>query len=135
MLLKAMRYSSMFAQLHLFKSEGQRILLCTPTSPSRVFIAAQNPANPVLLGWHYVNRGKSHYFVNAVYISSIFNKRILPLILDTFSSFFLFINYLNLFIIVRITFSFCNPNINGQNFCEDINSKIDYFLPLGMEEK
>ena len=22
-----------------------------------------------------------------------------------------------------------------KNFCEDINSKIDYFLPLGMEEK
>ena len=32
----------------------------------------------------------------------------------------------------------CNPKINSQNFCEDVNSKIDYFLSLGygrMEEK
>ena len=29
---------------------SQRILLCTGTTPSRVFITAWNPANPVLLG-------------------------------------------------------------------------------------
>ena len=80
-------------------------------------------------------QGKSPLFRKCCLHIIYFNKRILPLILDTFSSFFLFIDYLNLFIIVHITFSFCNPNINGQNFCEDINSKIDYFLSLGMEEK
>ena len=67
---------------------AQRILLCTLTTPSRVFITAKSPANTVLLGWDYSNRGKVLYFVNPVYISFIFNKRTLPLILVDFLLFY-----------------------------------------------
>ena len=72
---------------------GRNTLLCTPTTPSRVFITAQNPANPAnpaLLGWDYLNREKVLFYVNAVYISLIVNIYILTLFLDIISCFVLF---------------------------------------------
>ena len=69
---------------------GRNTLLCTPTTPSRVFIIAQNPANPALLGWDYLNREKVLFYVNALYISLIVNIYILTLFLDIISSFVLF---------------------------------------------
>ena len=69
---------------------GRNTLLCTPSTPSRVFITAQNPANPALLGWDYLNREKVLFYVNAVYISLIVNIDILTLFLDIISCFVLF---------------------------------------------
>ena len=69
---------------------GRNTLLCTPSTPSRVFITAWNPANPALLGWDYLNRGKVLFYVNAVYISLIVKIYILTLFLDIISCFVLF---------------------------------------------
>ena len=91
---------------------GRNTLLCTSTTPSKVFITAQNPANPALLGWDYLNREKVLFYVNAVYISLIVNIYILILFLDIISCFVLF-SFLSitlyLFIWVLNYFSFLQP--------------------------
>ena len=91
---------------------GRNTLLCTPSTPSRVFITAWNPANPALLGWDYLNREKVLFYVNAVYISLIVNIYILILFLDIISCFVLFSFLsitLHLFIWVLNYFSFLQP--------------------------
>ena len=91
---------------------GRNTLLCTPSTPARVFITAWNPANPALLGWDYLNREKVLFYVNAVYISLIVNIYILILFLDIISCFVLF-SFLSitlyLFIWVLNYFSFLQP--------------------------
>ena len=91
---------------------GRNTLLCTPSTPSRVFITAWNPANPALLGWDHLNREKVLFYVNAVYISLIVNIYILIPFLDIISCFVLF-SFLSitlyLFIWVLNYFSLLQP--------------------------
>ena len=48
---------------------------------------------------------------------------------------FLFINYpILVYMGTQIFFLTSTQKINSQNFCQDINSKMDYFLSLGMEK-